>query len=373
MYEYRLDCRHLVQQLPCQYHKKSGQTCPTCDHYEPIQTNILIIKVGAMGDVLRTTTILPALKKKYSLSRITWVTQQDSYELLLSNPYIDNILVAERAVTFPVLLAEEYATAINLDIDPHGSALLKLCHAQEKLGYVLDNHGGIRPASVEAEEWFEMSIDDRLKRANKKTYQEHIFRICQLPYNKERPLLTLTDAMKTFGQETCQQYSLSDQDIIAGIHSGAGNRWENKKWTLEGYNFLIESLLGDSPLIKVILFGGDAEQCRNKHIQQRFPERVYNINTQNNLSGLIGLIGICRVLVCSDTLPLHIATALKVPVVAIFGPTSHHEIELYELGTKIVSEIDCLCCYQQRCKREPNCMQMVDPELVVRGVWEFVK
>lgn len=369
--EYKLDCRHLIQQLPCQYHKKSERTCSACEYYDPVKTNILVIKLGAMGDVLRTTTILPALKKKYPLSRIIWVTQTDSYELLLPNPYIDKVLVNERPETLPLLLAEEYDMAINLDIDHQSSALLKLCRAHKKLGYILDEHGGIRPVSSEATEWFEMSIDDRLKKANKKTYQEHIFYICQLPYNKERPLLALTDAMKAFAQATRQQYHLSDEDIIVGIHTGAGNRWENKKWTLEGYNSLIDKLLEGSPRFKLILLGGDTEQGRNEQIRQKFPERVYNINTQNNLPGLIGLISISRVVVCGDTLPLHIATALKVPIVAIFGPTSHQEIELYDLGSKIIPPIDCLCCYQPQCEREPNCMRLVDPTLVVKSVWGF--
>jgi heptosyltransferase-2 len=344
-----------------------------CDHYEPVKENLLIIKLGAMGDVLRTTTILPALKKKYPLSRITWVTQEESYELLQPNPYLDNILIAEKADTLPQLLAQEYEVAINLDLDHHSSALLKLCSARNKLGYCLDQRGGIRPASMEAEEWFLMSIDDQIKKANKKTYQEHIFQICQLPYNQERPLLPLTDSVRNFISEIRQQYSLSEQDRVVAIHSGAGNRWENKKWTIEGYISLIERLVKNDAQLKVLLLGSNIEQERNKQIQKQFLERVYCINTHNSLSGLIGLISISRVLVSGDTLPLHIATALRVPVVAIFGPTSAQEIELYGLGHKIVPQIDCLCCYQPTCEYVPNCMQLVDPEQVYQWVWYFLR
>jgi len=328
----------------------------------------LIIKLGALGDVLRTTTILPALRRKYPFGRITWVTREESRELLQHNPYIDDILIVSQVEGLVQLLAQEFELAINLDIDPYSSALLRLCSARQKLGYILDPQGGIRPASPEAEEWFLMSIDDEVKKANTKTYQEHIFHICRLPYELERPILPLTDEIRDYSHRIRHRYCLSDQDCIIAIHTGAGDRWQNKKWTLEGFVGLIERLLRDSERIKVVLLGSNLDQSRNRMIEDCFPHRVYNINTDGRLRELIGLINISQLLVSGDTLPMHIATALGIPAVVIFGPTSAQEIELYGRGYKIVPPLDCICCYRSSCDRQPNCMQLVDPEVVYKGV-----
>ena len=61
------DCRHFLGDRPCAWHKREGLLC-TCEHYEPITQRVLIVKLDAMGDVLRTTALLPArLRAEYGL------------------------------------------------------------------------------------------------------------------------------------------------------------------------------------------------------------------------------------------------------------------------------------------------------------------
>ena len=58
--------------------------------------DILIIKLGAIGDVLRTTSLAPALKEKYPQAKIDWVTKENAFQMLKSNPHIDNIFFIEK-------------------------------------------------------------------------------------------------------------------------------------------------------------------------------------------------------------------------------------------------------------------------------------
>jgi heptosyltransferase-2 len=87
-----------------------------------------------------------------------------------------------------------------------------------------------------------------------------------------------------------------------------------------------------------------------------------------SLRGFIQLVDLCDVVLTGDTLALHVATGLGRRVVAIFGPTSSKEIDLYGRGTKIVPGIDCTCCYKVDCCREPNCMDLVRSETVFEAV-----
>ena len=60
----KTDCRHFPGDRPCRFNKESGQTCPDCPHYARHGTRILVVKLAALGDVLRTTVLLPGLKEK---------------------------------------------------------------------------------------------------------------------------------------------------------------------------------------------------------------------------------------------------------------------------------------------------------------------
>ncbi len=76
------DCRYFVGEKPCVFHKEHGVKCNDCKYYSPVRERILIIKMGAKGDVLRSTSILTGLKEKYPDSHITWVVEKGSQELL---------------------------------------------------------------------------------------------------------------------------------------------------------------------------------------------------------------------------------------------------------------------------------------------------
>src|SRR5262245_53561353 len=85
------DCRFLLGDRPCVWHKQTGALC-TCDHYEPIEQRLLFVKLDAMGDVLRSTALLPALAEAHPRAAIIWITRKESVPLLQRNPYVSEVL-----------------------------------------------------------------------------------------------------------------------------------------------------------------------------------------------------------------------------------------------------------------------------------------
>src|SRR4051794_16306653 len=88
--EIAFDCRYFVGDRPCIWHKREGLRC-TCERYEPVREQVLIIKLDAMGDVLRTTTLLPALAQAHPHAAISWITRQESKPLLENNPFLSEV------------------------------------------------------------------------------------------------------------------------------------------------------------------------------------------------------------------------------------------------------------------------------------------
>jgi ADP-heptose:LPS heptosyltransferase len=359
------NCRRLAGDRPCPPHKETGAVCEGCRHYEPVSTRILIIKLDAVGDVLRTTSVLPALKEKYPGSQITWITKPASVPLFLNNPYVDRVFDLNQAVI--VTNTDRFDVIINLDASPASSRIASMARGGEKIGFLYSEEGHVYPANPEAREWFLMGIRDDLKKANSKTYQRMALEICRLPFGSDKPpVLNLSPEELGFADRFAREKGIGGKPVI-GFNTGAGGRWEQKKWTLEGYLRLASLLKKDFPGASLLLCGGPEERGRNAELKKLFPDFI-DTGTGNSLREFASLIGLCDILVTGDTLAMHIAIALKKKLVVLFGPTSAAEIELYGLGEKIVPDIPCFCCYRSSCTVRPSCMERITPEEVRRAI-----
>jgi len=362
----RNDCRYFGGDRPCKYHKEEGLKCDACQYYAPRNFRILIVKLDAIGDVLRTTSILPGLKTKYPDSYITWITNKVSKELFKANQYVDEVLEpGEGAVRLHV---EHYDQVINLDPSTSSAALASLSRADEKFGFGLDQKGSVFTFNDEASEWFEMGAFDDVKKANKSTYQEIIHKICNLSFsNDSRIVLNLLPEERSFAAEFMRNNNIRHGETVIGLNTGAGLRWKQKKWTFQGFVELIEMI--DTNLdARILLYGGPHEKDRNKRLQELFADKVIDTGHDNALREFFALLSICDVAVTGDTMALHALLGLGKKVVALFGPTSAEEIELYGRGSKIVPDLDCTCCYRRHCDRKPNCMQSIEAAVVYKEV-----
>ena len=136
MQKFKADCLHFKGDVPCLPHKENGYHCANCPKYAPISKRILIIKLGAIGDVIRTTPLVKTYKKMYPDCKITWLTQTPA---ILPKGQIDEILKFDFASSL-YLQEAQFDIAINLDKEKEASALLLRVKAKEKFGYVLKDN-----------------------------------------------------------------------------------------------------------------------------------------------------------------------------------------------------------------------------------------
>ncbi len=88
----------------------------------------------------------------------------------------------------------------------------------------------------------------------------------------------------------------------------------------------------------------------------------------NPVRHFAGMVGLCDVVVTGDTLAMHLALAQARRTVALFGPTSAPEIEMYGYGEKVVPKMECLGCYKNNCDFVPNCMDLISVDMVQAAV-----
>jgi ADP-heptose:LPS heptosyltransferase len=355
-----LDCRYYIGEKPCKF----GRLCEGCEDYLPFGTKILIIKLAAIGDVLRTTTILHGLKKKHHESHITWLTDVGSIKVLKNNPHIDRLLLFDLESVLRLEI-EEFDVLICLDKELRGSCLAEKVSAKEKHGFIFDKIGNIRPINKNAEYNFLLGLSDDIKfYKNKKTYPELIYETCDLQYDKTYEyIFNIPIDIKKWAMKKLINLGVDLTKPIIGLNTGAGGIFAEKAWTIDGYGKLCE-MIEKKGIGQILLLGGPNEIERNKKIRELTKAHVFDTGCDNTITEFAGIVSYCSLMVTGDTLAMHIAIALKVPILLIIGSTSHAEIELYGRGDKIVSVKDCAPCYKRICQKNPTCMEEISPDLV---------
>ncbi len=259
--------------------------------------NILIVKLNATGDVVRTTPLLHRLS-----GNITWVTAQNNLVLL------DALARNLRCVSWESrsrVLDSEYDLVINLEDELEVAAFVKSVRHKQLFGAYLNRTDQLRYTD-DARRWFDMSLisvhgrqkADELKFLNRRTYQELIFEGLGFRFDGDR--YVLPEAAET---------DLSGDVAIA---PAAGPVWPMKSWA--HYDVLKRELEAAGLRVNVL------------------PHR-------DSLLAHLGDVKNHRCLVSGDSLPMHLALGVGTPCVTIFNCTSPWEIHDYGLQTKIVSPL----------------------------------
>jgi len=359
------DCRFFAGDRPCIWHKQTGVLC-RCDHYEPIDEQILIVKLDAMGDVLRSTALLPPIREVHPRAAITWITRKESVPLLKGNPYLADVLeLGPEALAH--LEARTFTRIINLDASKISAALATVARGSRKDGFVLDPSGYVQPTNDSARSWLESGLFDDLKRAGLDTYQDRMADILGLRGRPHRYVFELTPDEFARGRAHLQSIGVSFDRPIIGLNTGAGGRWPLKQWREDGYVDLIERV-NRSQHVQFVLLGGPGERERNERLSGAASVHLFDPGCDNPVRHFAAMLGQCDVVVTGDTLAMHIALALRRRTVILFGPTSAAEIDTYGLGEKVVPDMGCLSCYKNSCDFAPNCMDLISTDMVEGAV-----
>jgi ADP-heptose:LPS heptosyltransferase len=362
------DCAHFRGEKPCRFKR----LCGDCPEYDPLgaRTKVLVLKCRAQGDVLRTTALLPALKRKYPRSHVTWLVDGESVDLLAGNPLVDGVLPFGFESALP-LEVREFDVLICLDKEPGVTALATKVRAAKKFGFGMNAHGNLAVFNEAAAYALRLGIDDDLKyRTNLKTYQEIAAEAAEVDYARDEYVYELGDEATRKARKFMKAHGIDASRPAVGLNTGAGTKFETKQWPVEHYRELVRGLTGELDM-NVFLLGGPREETLNTAIAAGAPLRVYNTGSDHALPDFAGFVSLMDVVVTSDTLGMHLAIALKKKVIALFGPTCPQEIDLYDRGVKLFTGEPCAPCYKQTCP-DAVCMKGIRPGRVLEEVRRLI-
>lgn len=365
-----VNCRHFNGYKPCGKSEICDSLCP---HLNVPTSRVLLIHLEALGAVLRSTALLPAIRRKFPGCHITWVTQSPAQHLLANNPYIDRVLTTSHDDLL-TLSALEFDVAFVIDKSLKATGVLKKTKAEMVFGFQADpSTGAIVPATPAAEELWRIGLSDQLKFfGNQKSESQLVHEALELGHWQRDPyILKMTPSEVSAAMSRRSQWASHPDQVVVGINTGCSNAIPYKKLSIENHRQLIEALAMElGARIRLVLLGGREDTLRNQRIAHGFD--VVLSPTENGLRDGIISMSACDIVVSGDSLGLHMAIALGKWTVAWFGPTCAHEIDLYDRGVAIRTKASCSPCWKRSCQKSPMCYDLVSINEIVDGVKQGV-
>lgn len=321
---------------------------------------ILIIKLGAGGDVLRTTSILPPLVEKYPRAHISWLVREKFCEILKGNPFIDRIVVKGKEEK--IISKIDCDIIINLDEDL-ATARMVADLGCKKLGFYSKN--GRLLTTPEFNYLWRMGAygpypeNDVLKKNNQYTYQQILYRSLELGNKIYRPVLTIPEKEYFWARKFCDE-----NKKYIGINFSSSRSWTTKRLPLLKTIELAKQIKKKGAI--PVIFGAEDEKDEINFLRKGLKKTVFVYRF--SFKKLAALVKECKILITTDSLTLHIASALGTNIIALFGPTSASEVELYSNGKKFIAPASCRCCYKKKCDKTPFCMELFDIGKIVESI-----
>ena len=177
-----INCRHFNGYKPCGLSTECNRGC---SHFSEVLHHVVIIHLGALGAVLRSTALLPAIRRKYSKAFVTWITQAPAHHLLVNNTSIDRVLTLNEVDHLHALHAD---AVLCIDKSLTAAGVAARIAKKKQLGFKANPvNGAILPASDAARELWEIGLSDQRKFfENEKTENQLVHEALELgPYLKD--------------------------------------------------------------------------------------------------------------------------------------------------------------------------------------------
>jgi heptosyltransferase-1 len=336
------------------------------------RVNILIVKLSAIGDVIHTLPSLSALRKLYPDAHITWVVEEAAVDLVQKHPDLDAVLISRRKRWSKYLQRGQFRPFLeeirffiktlrqrpyDLVIDFHGlfksSIIVFLSDGKIKLGYdSLQELSGLFLNEKIPEDMHKHAVDRYLdfpRYLGAKIDNVQFI----LPSNKEAEEKT---------RILLDKYNLEDKRFIA-INPVA--YWETKLWNNENFAKLAD-LINNKLQMKIVFTGSEKEPIEK--ITSLMTTEGINLGGATTLLELANLYKKARMVITTDSGPMHLAAAAETPVIALFGPTDPERTGPYGIGHTIVrAELPCSPCLLKKCPTK-KCMEDISPGQVFAAV-----
>lgn len=328
---------------------------------------ILVIKFGGIGDILLSTPVLPNLKNFFPEAEINYLTLRHSRDILIDNPYLSRAFTYDPSedkswCLIKNIRSQKYDLVIDLFGNPRTALITFLSGARYRFGFNFRGRNYAYNIKAEGRGGIVHNVDFNLD----------ALRALEIPITSKKLYLPLNIVHEEFADKFIKTNNIDSKKII-GISKTGG--WESKRYKKDDYIELINKLNSMYEVNFLLFWGNEKEREDCDYIKERILKQNIYVIPDSPIRYLAAIIKKCTIVIGNDSGPMHIAVAMGVPTLGIYGPTDpklqgpYGENNLYIVNEKL----DCLYCNLLECPIGNICMTQLPKENVINKVKELLR
>ena len=360
-------------------------------HYPPLTTHsfhpqrILVIRLDLIGDLVLSLTVVRALKRTYPDAEIDLLATPASAKVALHDPHLSesitydpNIWRRPKALLqlknwhdAKALLHHLHARHYDLAVSVYGQwagVLAVLSGAKRRVGFGRESYPGFMTDSVAGKHWSPL---------DNKHEVDYCLELAQaagatLTTDDRIPHLNVDAQSAQEIELLLRNEGLQQNKPLIACHVSSNNG-QSKRWPLPYWATLLDRLIREEGA-QIVLTGAPTDLPIIENITSRMYEHPINLAGKTSLTQLAALLKRANLLISGDSGPIHMATALDVPIIGMYGPTNPSlSGPVSPDATVLRSTIWCSPCYNMRdpadCRfNTTQCMKNITPTQVFEVV-----
>jgi len=318
---------------------------------------ILIVRLGALGDIVHALPVAAALRERYPDAQIDWLVDARHASLLDVVPVISRRVVVDSRRWGTALGAlrslrrERYDAAVDLQGLVKSAAFARMSGAGRVIGFARAHLREKMAAGFYSEA---CDPGDGRHVIDKNLSVLGLFGIAER--RRQFPIAVPESAACEPVIERVQRDGLRGYALI-----NPGAAWPTKRWPPERFGEIASLLSALDRLLPVVLWGPGEQAIAIGVVEASGGTAM--VAPQTGIGDLLALARGARLMLSGDTGPLHLAAAVGAPVVALFGPTDPARNGPWDASDVSLSRFaDCVCHYERRCRRTRGCIEDVTVE-----------
>jgi len=352
-----------------------------------VPQKILIIRLSAIGDVVRTLPALRALRIKFPSAYIAWIVEESAQDLLQGHPDLNHFFVFKRKKW-----SREFFKRYNfLNFFKEVLDFFRKIRG-ECFDLVLDFHGILKSGVIGFLSGAPLRVGFSRKHSKEFNYlfnNYHInletdaisriernlnfIRFLDIHGDNQEPIIPITNEDRQYIDNFFKKKGLDKHTPLIVIHPGTSKKTLYKRWNVSYYATVADKLI-DKLQAKIIWTWGPGELETAEAIVERMNHESTIACKTENLRQLAEIFRKSNLFLGSDSGPMHIASFVKTPVVVIYGPTDPVVNAPYKKNPHIMLRKDLSCnpCRNRKCK-SLQCMNLVMPDEVFDAICKLLK
>lgn len=358
---------------------------------------ILIIRLSSVGDIVMALPVAAQLKEFYGDNvEITWIVKKVYSDIVEKNEFIDKVIYFEEFKSKYFRIIKEILRNLNKYLKKEKYTKLPLIEnwlkvfptskraKMEKYDIILDLQGSVESSIIGVSARANVKLTPGFVNNGIERFYKKIGNASNAMHRTDE-YLNILDYLKIKSSKNYRygwKFSDEEKSIYKKYYLNSKNyviialttQWQSKNYPIKNWAKVIE-FLNNNEIVPIII-GTNSDRPIIDELNKLISinNKFIDLSGKTSIRELILLIKNAALVIAGDSGPMHIASSLNIPLIALFGPTNPKKWgPLSKNSTILEIEADCKYCYKTTCPKNINCLSIIKPQIVINQIKNILK